>query len=218
MKKKTVDAAKLGALFCVPSVLLLAALAAQRYNTAVWRPAAQQAATKEMIWDLKRVRDGSELYPLWNFKWEGSAAPRPTAKAVADTYETKEWLRRGASVSARDEYGATPLHIAAQSAASQILILLEHGADVNARTKVGLTPLMYAAGEGNSEAVLLLLRRGAHVNDVAVFAGRKHTALSEAREGARKTRSSGWRSARTTFDTIIHMLKAAGAKEQMAST
>lgn len=52
-------------------------------------------------------------------------------------------LQFGASLHSRDQYGSTPLHIAAVfSNADVIEILLDHGADLEAKDNDGLTPRM----------------------------------------------------------------------------
>jgi cytohesin len=85
----------------------------------------------------------------------------------------KQHLAAGADVSAKDRYGATPLHRAATTEIAELLIA--KGADVNAKGKGGQTPLHYAAGEGHMEIVELLIAKGADVN-AAIKNG--HTALN----------------------------------------
>ena len=64
-----------------------------------------------------------------------------------------------------DDYGATPLHVAAEYGYSEIVeVLLEHGAAPNIREKYGDTPLHYAAMFGNSKVVEVLLEHGADPN------------------------------------------------------
>jgi len=64
-----------------------------------------------------------------------------------------------------DDYGATPLHVAAEYGYSEIVeVLLEHGAAPNIREKYGDTPLHYAATFGNSKVVEVLLEHGADPN------------------------------------------------------
>ena len=74
-------------------------------------------------------------------------------------------LNSGLSVNARGEFGATPLHYAADNENSEVLtLLLDAGTDVNARNQFGLTPLHYAAKNENPEVLTVLLDAGADVN------------------------------------------------------
>ncbi|CAM9675882.1 unnamed protein product [Lampetra fluviatilis] len=71
-------------------------------------------------------------------------------------------LERGARVEARDDYGITPLFLAAQYGQAPCLrILLQHGPDVNAKSKDWATPLFIASQEGHTECLRLLLDNGA---------------------------------------------------------
>ncbi len=66
-----------------------------------------------------------------------------------------------------EQYGQTPLHIAAFYGHKDVAeFLLANKADVNARAKNGSTPLHLAAGRGNKEIVELLLANKAEVNAV----------------------------------------------------
>ncbi len=82
-------------------------------------------------------------------------------------------LPADAPVTARDNVGRTPLHIAAESGNVQAMTnLLSAGAEVNVQVRSdekrspewGNTPLHLAARDGRVEAVKLLLERGALVN------------------------------------------------------
>lgn len=59
---------------------------------------------------------------------------------------------RGADVSARNDEGMTPLHIAQY--ASVIEVLIRHGTDVNGRAKNGWTPLHVQSQEGEDTGAL----------------------------------------------------------------
>ena len=74
-------------------------------------------------------------------------------------------IAAGASVSAVNELGATPLWLAAlNGSAPMVERLLDAGASPNAALKMGEQPLMTAARGGVVEVVELLLEHGADVN------------------------------------------------------
>ncbi|XP_067901041.1 ankyrin repeat and SOCS box protein 3 isoform X2 [Heterodontus francisci] len=74
-------------------------------------------------------------------------------------------LEKGADKEARDDYGITPLFLAAQYGKLESLrVLLQHGCDVNCQAFDKATPLFIAAQEGHTECVELLLSNGADSN------------------------------------------------------
>jgi hypothetical protein len=100
--------------------------------------------------------EGSELV-TWT--------PLMHAAASGRTATCSMLLRLGANISARDEFGATALHVAADRGKSATCTaLLDMGADVTARTHPGnFTPLHYAAMRGFRNTVQALVRLGAEV-------------------------------------------------------
>src|SRR5579864_8798231 len=84
----------------------------------------------------------------------------------ADDLETADLLiRAGASVTAANRRGITPLDLACvNGSAAMIRKLLDAGANPNATHADGQTPLMTAARTGNPDAVRVLLDKGAAVN------------------------------------------------------
>jgi ankyrin repeat protein len=73
-------------------------------------------------------------------------------------------LDKGADVNAKDRWGGTPLHYAAEEGHKEIAeLLIAAGADVNERW-AGTTPLHYAAFYGQNEIAELLIAKGADVN------------------------------------------------------
>lgn len=77
----------------------------------------------------------------------------------------RQLLTAGASASAANRYGVTPLALAATNGSGPMVeLLLAHGADPNTPLPGGETPLMTAARTGRVEAVKALLAKGAAVN------------------------------------------------------
>ncbi|NXY88601.1 ASB3 protein, partial [Alcedo cyanopectus] len=74
-------------------------------------------------------------------------------------------LEKGADKECQDDFGITPLFVAAQYGQLESLRLLaSHGANVNCQAKDRATPLLIAAQEGHTKCVELLLARGADPN------------------------------------------------------
>jgi len=71
-------------------------------------------------------------------------------------------IANGASVTARNGYGSTPLHSASTKEIAELLI--SNGADINAKIKDGSSPLIAAAMMGYKEVAELLIAKGAEVN------------------------------------------------------
>ena len=74
-------------------------------------------------------------------------------------------LEAGASLEARDRFGAKPLsHAAAAGQIELVTLFLDHGAPIDARNLDGSTALFKAAESGRLEVVKLLAERGAAVD------------------------------------------------------
>ncbi|XP_069706374.1 ankyrin repeat and SOCS box protein 3 [Phaenicophaeus curvirostris] len=74
-------------------------------------------------------------------------------------------LEKGASKECKDNFGITPLFVAAQYGKLESLrLLVSHGAEVNCQAKDKATPLLIAAQEGHTECVELLLSKRADPN------------------------------------------------------
>ena len=82
-----------------------------------------------------------------------------------DLEAADQLIRAGANVSAKNDYGVTPMSEAALIGnPAMIERLLSAGADANSPGADGQTPLMVVARTGNVEAARLLLSHGANVN------------------------------------------------------
>jgi ankyrin repeat protein len=109
-----------------------------------------------------------------------------------------ELLDGGASVDARDRFGARPLsHAARNGHLGMVELLLARGAPINARNLAGATALYYAAERGHVAVVQRLIERGADVK----LSGRSGLSPVAA-------------SAYAGNDTIVDMLIAHGADER----
>lgn len=74
--------------------------------------------------------------------------------------EIPHLLRDGGGLEVPDEYGWTPIHIAAMCGSYEALrTLADCGGNLEARDRLGRSPLFWAAAEGHSESVMYLARR-----------------------------------------------------------
>lgn len=81
-------------------------------------------------------------------------------------------------IASTNQYGATPLHLAAASGRLEIVeLLLAYGADIQAQTSDGYTPLHTAAWRGRVAVVGCLLNHGALIDAVNL---KQDTPLHEA--------------------------------------
>jgi ankyrin repeat protein len=78
-----------------------------------------------------------------------------------DIEAVKQHLAAGADVSAKDEEGLTPLHLAASWGHKEVAeLLIGKCADVNAKDNNGVTPLTNATNNGYTELGNLLRKHG----------------------------------------------------------
>ena len=112
-------------------------------------------------------------------------------------------LAEGADATARNDFGITPLHGAAEAGASAtVILLLEHGADAGAPDHTLQTPLHRAVApflrSPSPDTVTLLVDGGAHIN-AADQAG--DTPLHLAAKG-----SESWHQPPTVVETVRLLL------------
>ncbi|XP_065581718.1 ankyrin repeat domain-containing protein 29-like [Artemia franciscana] len=88
-----------------------------------------------------------------------------TKQLRKDTQRLLNVLQSGADVIIRNNYGNTPLCLAAWKGHTRTVeCLLKSGTDVNVRNNYGETPLYLATQEGHTETAECLLQSGADVN------------------------------------------------------
>jgi len=94
--------------------------------------------------------------------------PLHTALFEHDFQEFSNFVQRGVVRDARDEHGATALHLSCgyPFSISRVRVLLDAGFDVEAVDKDQQRPLHYACFTGSWKKAQLLLEKGATVNAV----------------------------------------------------
>ncbi|NXN97510.1 ASB3 protein, partial [Rhinopomastus cyanomelas] len=101
--------------------------------------------------------DGSHSISGWNSLHQASF------QGSVDIMEVL--LENGADMECKDDFGITPLFVAAQYGKLETLsLLVSHGAEVNCQATDRATPLLIAAQEGHTKCVELLLAKGADPN------------------------------------------------------
>jgi ankyrin len=87
------------------------------------------------------------------------------AVAYLDPRFVRLLLEQKADVDARDTWGLTPLHVAADGGdVIKAKLLLDFKADVNAQTRDGATPLFFAMALGHADFCKVLLDHGARLD------------------------------------------------------
>ncbi|MEO8313259.1 MAG: ankyrin repeat domain-containing protein [Pseudomonadota bacterium] len=98
-----------------------------------------------------------------------AAEPQATAALLGAVYsgnvqQVQQLIAAGADVHAPNQFGATPLSVAAVAADPAMLrVLLKAGADADSTNSEGETALMVVARTGNVESAKLLLKAGANL-------------------------------------------------------
>ena len=125
-----------------------------------------RATTKEDV--NRRAVDGS--------------TPLQWAVYNGDVAEVRRLLRAGADVTIANNYGASPMTLAAEVANTDILkLLLEVGANADSPNPEGQTALMSVARTGNLDAAKLLLDHGATVDAKEKWGGQTPLMWASAR-------------------------------------
>ena len=139
------------------------------------RPGAARGGPAERPDVNRRNADGSTL-----LQW---------AVYDGDIAAVRRLLRSGADLTIANNYGATPMSLAAEVANTEMLkVLIEAGADADSPNPEGQTALMAVARTGNVEAAQVLLAEGATVDARETWGGqtalmwasaRRHPAMME---------------------------------------
>jgi cytohesin len=138
------------------------------------RVMAPRVSSDAPLADAARRQDKQAILSLIAKKADVNAIQPDGATALhwavyaEDAELTAALLRAGANVHVRNNYGVSPMAVAAKHANPDILgQLMKAGADPNDKinyVNADETPLMHAARAGNVEAVRMLLLAGAQVN------------------------------------------------------
>ncbi|EAY17214.1 ankyrin repeat protein, putative [Trichomonas vaginalis G3] len=79
---------------------------------------------------------------------------------------SKYFLSHGANINAKDKYGKTALHYAAENNSKETVeLLISHGANINEKDNDGQTVLHYAARSNRKEYIEFLISHGANINE-----------------------------------------------------
>jgi hypothetical protein len=115
-------------------------------------------------WSVRTASAGET--PLWETQDRATATRRLKESSIAGwTKIAAEAIRYGALVNDTDEYGTTPLILAAIRGHERIVkLLLDGGADPNHENDDHVSAMIGAAANCNDPVVTLLLRRGANPN------------------------------------------------------
>jgi uncharacterized protein len=129
-----------------------------------------------------RVEDVNHRYP------DGST-PLQWAVYEGDVAEVERLIAAGADITLANDYGASPMTLAAEVANTEILrLLLKAGADADSPNPEGQTALLAVARTGNLDAAKLLLEFGATIDAREGWGGqtplmwataRRHPAMME---------------------------------------
>jgi ankyrin repeat protein len=113
----------------------------------------------------KFYKDLAKLLPVRGAEVDYKINDGVTSSTLAEDEVTQLLLKNRAEVNAKNMFGYTPLHWAAQNGHKDIVeLLLVKKAEIEAKDSVGRTPLYWAATKGHKDVVELLLANKAEVN------------------------------------------------------
>jgi len=119
-----------------------------------------EAADEGNIEAVKQYLDGGVDVNVKDIRFGWTPLHRAATTEIAELL-----IAEGADVNAKDEWGDTPLHRAAQYGRKEVAeLLIDNGADVNAKADGGMTALHSTLDGGHKEIVELLIANGADVN------------------------------------------------------
>jgi ankyrin repeat protein len=150
-------------------------------------------------------------------KPDGST-PLMWAAFEGDVDEAARLIKEGADVNAMNNYGVTALHLAADTANTELIrLLLKAGADPESPNPDGETALHVVARSGNVEAAKLLLKAGANVDAVEQFGGQTPLMWAAARRHPRMVEFLLSRGANANARSAVRDYKRVATAESRAA-
>ena len=123
----------------------------------------------EVIANFKKPEDVRVFFKMHSINMNLGSGMTPlhiVGIAIADTKVASEFIRLGAKINAKNEYGQTPLHFAAVFNSPEIMkTFIDNGANLESKTNNGYTPLHSAIfSEVNPTiAISSLIKYGANI-------------------------------------------------------